>query len=578
VTTIGALVRSVTIAFIAFTRRLVGEGQTVPVPTVVTPRRWSIASQLLLLQAGLAILVVAVAVALAYVDARRDTTESARATTEAVARAVADTPDVASALADPDPSATLQPFAESVRRDTGTDFVVVMAPDRTRYSHPNPEQLGKPFIGTIAPALRGETFSEVFQGTLGPSVRTVTPVRDPAGNVIGLVAVGITIEQVGTQVQRQLPTLGVAAAVVLGLAVLGALLVSRRLGRLTYGLGAEQLSRMYGYYDAVLHSVREGLLLLDSEGRIQLVNDEARRLLGLSDDVVGRHVDDVGLPTELSSALASADAVHDELHLTADRVVVVNASAAVEGGRVLGRVVTLRDRTDLQALTGELDAARGLAEALRSQAHESANRLHTVVSLIELGRPDDAVAFAVEELQSAQALADHVVAAVEEPVVAAVLLGKSAVAAERGVELVVTPQTDLDADALTGAGLSGRDVVTVLGNLLDNAIDAAADPSHPTPPGERRVLVEVGRDDAGLRLMVQDTGPGLDPAAAANAFERGWSTKSADGERLHGRGLGLALVGQTVHRLGGTITVESEPGQGATFVVRLPLRAGVRAP
>jgi two-component system, CitB family, sensor kinase len=546
------------------------------VPDRPERRRWSLAQQLLALQALVLVLVVVAAMGLAYLDARRDANEAARHTTAAVARAVADAPDVAAALALPEPSVVLQPFAETVRRDTGTDFVVVMAPDRTRFSHPDPAQIGKKFIGTIKPALAGKTFTETYQGTLGPSLRTVTPVLDDEGGVVALVAVGITVSQVGAQLRHQLPALLLAGVAVLVAAVLGSLLVSRRLSRLTYGLGPEELSRMYGYYEAVLHSVREGLLLLDRHGRVQMVNDEARVLLGLSGDVAGRRPEELGLPTGLARALATSGMVRDEIHLTRDRVLVVNATAAVAGGRELGRVVTLRDHTDLQALSGELDAAKGLAEALRSQAHESANRLHAVVSLVELGRTEDAVSFAVEEMQAAQALADRVVAAVDEPIVAAVLLGKSAVAAERGVELVIAPGTELDASALAEVGASPRDVVTVLGNLIDNAIDAVAE--VPAAPGrDRRVEVDVRREGSGLVLRVTDTGPGMDAEVATLAFQRGWSTKPADGERLHGRGLGLALVGQTVQRLGGSVEVRTAEASGdgarggAQFVVRLPV-------
>lgn len=549
------------------------------------PRSWNLARQLLVLEAAVLLLVVLAAGLLGYADARHDANRNATDRTWAIAQSVADSPDVRSALGSRTPSAVLQPYADQVQRDSGVDFVVVMAPDRTRYSHPNPALLGKPFIGTIAPALEGRTFSETFTGTLGPSVRTVAPVRS-GDRVIGLVAVGITVEAVGADLRRQLPELLLAALGILTVAVAGTLLVVRRLRRLTYGLGAEELSRMYSYYDAVLHTVKEGLLLIGTDGRVQLANDEARRVLALPDDAIGRPVGELGLPGELASALGGSDSgsdggsddgsdggaggggrpVVDELYIASDRVVAVNvgtvSTLTARGRPVTGRVVTVRDRTDLQELTGELDSARGMAEALRSQAHESANRLHTVISLVELGRPDDAIEFAVGELQAAQALTDRVVEAVEEPVVAALLLGKSAVAAERGAELIVDPRSELDAGALDRAGVPARDLVTILGNLIDNGLDAVAD----TPP-PRRVEVLIRSAD-GLELRVADTGPGLDTEAAQHAFERGWSTKPANGRR-QGRGLGLALVGQTVHRHAGTITVTRAPG--ATLTIHLPL-------
>lgn len=543
---------------------------TEPVPAAVDLRRWSLARQLLVLQGALVLLVVLVGFGLAWADAADDAGEAAATRVTAVARSVADSLDVRTAVGAADPTPLVQPYAEQVRQDTGTDFVVVMSRERVRWSHPDPDQIGREFLGTVSPALRGQTFTETFTGTLGPSVRAVTPVLDDDGRVVALVSVGLSVTDVDDQLRAELPLIAASSLGVLLVAGIGTLLVSRHLRRLTYGLGAEELARMYACYDAVLHSVREGLVVLDPAGRVQLANDEARRLLDLPEDLAGRGADGLGLPGSLVAVLVGHEVVHDAVHLARDRVVVVSAAPAQVDGQVLGRVVTLRDRTDLRALAGDLDAARGLAESLRAQAHESANRLHTVVSLLELGRTEEAVGFAVEELMTVQALTDRVVGAVEEPVVAAVLLGKSSVAAERGVDLVLAEGTELDADSLRGSGVAGRDVVTLLGNLLDNAVDAAS-----AGPAPRWVEVLVRRDGVDLLLEVADSGVGLDPARVEEAFTRGWSTKPVEADRPQGRGLGLALVGQTVRRLGGTVEVGRR--RGAVFTVRLPLAQPVPA-
>jgi sensor histidine kinase regulating citrate/malate metabolism len=225
-------------------------------------------------------------------------------------------------------------------------------------------------------------------------------------------------------------------------------------------------------------------------------------------------------------------------------------------------VVTLRDHTDLQALTGELDSVRAFAEALRAQAHEAANRLHTTVSLVELGRVAEAVDFATAELASAQRLTDQVVDGVDEPVLAALLLGKAATAHERGVTLEIDPAT-----AVGSTGIPGGDLVTIIGNLLDNAIEAAL---AGDPPREVQLALWVADDR--LHIRVEDTGPGLSPEAVDRAFERGWTTKEEAGAVPTGlgRGLGLALAAQAVRRNGGSIAVR--PGPGAEFRVSLPLR------
>ncbi len=515
------------------------------------------ARQLFMLQVVGVAVVVGAGLAAAYVQARHTSQEDARARVLAVAWSVADTPAVREALAAPDPSAVLQPYAERVRRDTHTDFVVVMSPAGVRYSHPDPRQIGGHFLGHTEPALRGHAFTEKYTGTLGSSWRAVVPVND-GGQVRGLVAVGIKETALSDELRRQVPTLLAAALLALVVAGTGAWLVSRRLRRQTHDMGPAELSRLYEFYDAVLHAVREGLLLLDRDGRLQLANDEARRLLRLPADAVGRPVTALDLPGSLAEALGEGRERVDEIHLTGDRVLVVNQAPARWGGRRLGTVVTLRDHTDLQALTGELDSVRGFAESLRSQAHEAANRLHTVVSLIELGRVEQARDFATTQLGVAQRLTDRVIAAVEEPVLAALLLGKAAQAGERGIELLVT------GDVPEGAVDTG-DLVTIVGNLVDNAIDAAA----AGPPPQRVEITATVREGHGreLVLRVADSGHGLPAEDMANAFTRGWSTKTDD--RLIGRGLGLALVGQAVHRHGGSIDVSVNGG--AVFTVRLPL-------
>ncbi len=397
----------------------------------------------------------------------------------------------------------------------------------------------------------------------------MVPVFDNNGTVTALVSVGITVAAVSAELnERLLPLLAVACAVLV-VGVLGAYLVSARLRRQTRGVGPVELTRMFEYYAAILHAVREGLVLVDADDRLGLCNDAARELLDLPDRAEGVAITGLGLTAELAAAFTSPDARTDEIHVTDQRVLVVNTAPVRSRGRAMGNVVTLRDHTELQNLTGELNTVRGLAESLRSQAHEAANRLHTVVSLVELGRADEAVEFATTELAVAQQLTDLVVGAVSDPVVAAVLLGKSAEASERGIELVVTPDTSYqDSAVVDGAdGIDPRDLVTILGNLIDNAMDAVAG-----RPGKPKVTVTVRSVGEALLLRVADTGPGIDPDRVAEIFRRGWSTKTEGGPVGHG--LGLALVGQTVRRYGGIIDVAGE--DGAVFTVRLPLTAQTR--
>ncbi|WP_432493119.1 sensor histidine kinase [Kineococcus auxinigenes] len=323
--------------------------------------------------------------------------------------------------------------------------------------------------------------------------------------------------------------------------------------------------------DAVLHSLREGLVVLDPAGRVQVVNDEARRLLPPGAEGAAGGAAGVELPPAVRRLVDAGEDVVDDVQVTDDRVLVVSRLDARWEGRRVGTVVTLRDHTELQALTRDLDAVRGLAEALRSQAHEAANRLHVVVTLVEQGRTAQAVQFATAELAAAQELTDLVVADVADPAVAALLVGKSAQAAERGVELEVEPDT-----ALPAGLLPARDLVTVVGNLVDNAVEAAMAGAEPRWVRVRTGCVERG-GGAVVEVRVTDSGEGLPAGLLEQAVQRGWSRKE---QRLspHGtHGLGLALVGQVVRRHGGSIAVE-EPvtldDGGGTLVVRLPVGTG----
>jgi two-component system CitB family sensor kinase len=521
------------------------------------PGESPVARQILLLQVGVVVVLVVTAVALAAWDARHDTRESARPPATAVARSVADSPFVRRGVASDDPTRRLLPFAEEVRRDTGTDFVVIMDTDRTRYTHPDPEQIGRPFVGDLGGAPQGEVFTQEYVGTLGLSVRAVVPVVDD-DEVVALVAVGIKVDRLDRQLVGDLPRISLAAGATLLAGLVGAWLISRRLRRQTHGMGEREITRMYEYYRAVLGAVREGLLLVDSEQRVQLVNDEARRLLALPDDVEGRSLGELGLPPGLVTAVEQRTAVADQTYVLGQQVLVLSTSPAYWEQAEVGDVVTVRDRTELQAVTGELDLVRGLTESLRAQNHEAANRLHTIVSLVEKGRAEQAVEFATAELEVAQGFADELVSAVDEPVLAALLLGKTAQAAERGIDLEIAGglPAELPVDP--------RDLVTLVGNLVDNAFDAAAESRATTP---QRVRVGLAGDADTLHVEVDDSGPGVAPEDRAHVLERGWSSKAQEG-----RGIGLAMVAQVVSRHGGTLEVTDSPLGGARFVV------GVRAP
>ncbi|CAA0132119.1 Sensor histidine kinase DcuS [Mycolicibacterium vanbaalenii] len=515
----------------------------------------SLAGQAIALQVLVIALIVVAGSALAVVDARRDGDAAAEQQVLGIASALADSPSTASAIESGRATEVLQPVTEAVRMHTDIAFITIMAPDRTRFTHTDPDQIGGDYLGTIEPALRGSTFTEVYTGTLGPSIRAVAPVRDSSGNIIGVVSAGILQQSLADRWRAQWPVIAAIGVAALAVSLVGVWAIRRRLFRQTHGLRPDELRVMYEHHDAILHSVSEGLIVLDGSG-VALVNDEARRLLALPSGEVDRS----DLPEFLRTYNPGA---RDEIHVTDDRVLVVNRSPVHGSAGTNGdgsEVVTIRDRTELQGALGELNSLKILTDSLRSQAHEAANKLHTIVTMVEMGRAEDAVEFATAELALSQRLVDRLSSTVGEPALVALLLGKTAQAAERGIELTVTEDTRLPANS-DDLLLTGQEMVTVLGNLIDNAMEAC-DRSDPW------VEVTVTQDDGDLLIRVADSGDGMDARTFAKAMRRGYSTKSSGDADQHG--LGLALVAQVVNRHHGRLTTDVTYGSVVTVTVPGP--------
>ncbi|MDX1887369.1 sensor histidine kinase [Mycolicibacterium sp. 120270] len=513
--------------------------------------RWwprSLAGQAIALQILVIAVVVLAGSGLALLDARQDGDAAARQQVIGIATALADSPSTAEAIESGRATEILQPVTEAVRTNTDIAFITIMSPDGIRFTHTDPRQIGGHYLGTIEPAQRGETFTEVYTGTLGPSVRSIVPVRNESGEIVGLVAAGITQQTLAERWRSQWLTIAAVSLAALAISLVGVWAIRRRLLRQTHGLRPDELRVMYEHHDAILHSVSEGLIVLDRTG-VALVNDEARRLLGLPPGPVTL----ADLPAFLRTYNPGA---RDEVHVTDERVLVVNRSQ-VDNRSQDAEVVTIRDRTELQGALGELSSLQVLTDSLRAQAHEAANKLHAVITMVEMGRADEAVTFATHELELSQQLVDRLSTDVGEPALVALLLGKTAQADERGIELSVTEDTHLPSNT-DDVPLSGQEMVTVLGNLIDNAMDAC-DRDDPW------VEVTVNQDDDRLLIRVADSGPGMDAATFQKAMQRGYSTKSGSDAEQHG--LGLALVAQVVKRHNGTLTADVTYGSVVTVTV-----------
>ncbi|MFF9123137.1 SpoIIE family protein phosphatase [Streptomyces sp. NPDC014889] len=316
----------------------------------------SVAGQVFLLQVVIAVLIVAAALIALVLQAGDDSTKDARERSLGIAETLAYAPDTLKAMTGPDPPKVLQPVAEKIMKGADVDLVVIYSKDGIRYTHANPAFIGKPVLGARRPP--HSAITQTLRTTQGRAVVSYVPVTRPGGQAVGTVAVAITVQKVESTAGRQLPVLLGTAAGALVLAAGGTALVSRRLLRQTHGLGPAEMTRMYDHHDAVLHAVREGVLIVGGDGRLLLANDEALRLLELPPDAEGHKVTDLPLDADIAELLTSERTASDEVHLTADRLLAVNKRPTAPYGGYAGSVVTLRDTTELRALSGRADVAR----------------------------------------------------------------------------------------------------------------------------------------------------------------------------------------------------------------------------
>jgi sensor histidine kinase regulating citrate/malate metabolism len=349
--------------------------------------------------------------------------------------------------------------------------------------------------------------------------------------------------------------------------IAGSWLLARRIKKQTHGLEPEQIASLADHREALLHSIREGVLGVGPSGLVTVVNDGARALLDLPVDCVGRDIADLGLEPDLLDIVLGRRTGIDLVAVHRDRVLVVNRRTARTGGRAgveSGTVTTLRDRSELIAVQRQLGATRNATDTLRAQTHEFDNQLHVISGLLQLREFDEASDYVALMTRRRAELDSAMTARIEDPPLAALLVAKSSLAAESRVELQISAATRcprLPAELST-------DVATVVGNLVDNALDAVANSARAS------IDVEVTADDAEVRVTVSDSGPGVSPEAEARIFDHGFSTKSP--AVVGGRGIGLSLVRRICEQRGGAVGVTY--ADGARFTAVLPLRVAASEP
>lgn len=533
-----------------------------------------LATQVFLLQLAVIALTLGIAFALLAGVSQRRLVEQYGKRSLDVARVLAAAPmvrtDVEQAdLSMPTPeqlaAGPLQNIATKVRQGTGVLFVVITTDTGIRLTHPNDAELGKMVSTDPSSALAGR--EEVVQqtGTMGKSVRAKVPIYSlNSPQVVGQVSVGMSTESVYELLARDLRAAVLTGGPALLTGVVLSVLLARRWRRQTLDLQPTEMKELVRTQEAVLHGIGEGVLATDTEGNTTFVNDEASRLLEIG-SATGHPVDEIGLTPRVLEVLRSCDPA-PTLATVGDRVLVVSARPVSREGRELGTVLIVRDRTDIESLTRQLDAVQVMSTVLRAQRHEFANRLHLLNGLLNSGHADEASKYLGELLGSGPlGSALPGIDAIRDTYLQALLAAKAAGVREAGVTLQIGENT-----WVPGRLTLPVDVTTVLGNLVDNAIDAARTGSSPV----KLVEVELLQQNSTLHITVADSGDGVPPELVDDIFTEGLSTKP-DSDVPGGRGIGLTLSRQIARSLGGDIRLSSpgSPGEqlcGAEFIARLP--------
>jgi len=533
----------------------------------------TLAAKVLLLEiVVIAVLLTAVGV-LSVRQSNADFAEERGAQMRSVAEYVATLPEVRGQLervedglapASTTPKA-LAPYVDRGVSLSSASDVMVVSLTGVVLAATEPSRVGEQADLGESDALEGRGWTGDVEPDDEQAVAAHAPVIAEDGSLLAIVAAEETYPSVADQVATAAPDL----ALFLGLGALlglgGTWVVSRMVRRSTRGLGTTELANLADQREALLHAIREGVVGVGTDGRVTVMNDAARTTLGLDDrpEPVGRAVDELGLDPHVVALLTGEGAdVRDAVALVGTRVVVFNRGRASTGGRGIGTVTTLRDRTELVSLQSQLSSNLSITDTLRAQTHEFDNRLHTISGLVQLGEYDEVATLVGTLTQHRADVSERVSKRLHDPAVAALVVAKHAVAEERGVTLELDPGSRLP--ALAPAEVA--DLTTVLGNLVDNAIDAAAGAVEPLV--ELWMLVDGDR----VRVRVRDNGPGVPEDLREAVFVRGFSTKP---EVLGGRGIGLPLVRLICVQRGGTVTVDAADTGGAEFLVELPLDTSV---
>ncbi|MFS0779921.1 DcuS/MalK family sensor histidine kinase [Neobacillus sp. 3P2-tot-E-2] len=480
-----------------------------------------------------------------------------------VARMVAISPQVVGVLEGENNQEEVQDFSNRVKVLTKVNFVVVMDMKGIRHSHPDPGKIGKHFRGgDEGPALQGKEYVSISKGLLGPSMRAFTPIMNSQGKQVGAIAVGISLENVTKAVHKGQMGMVIGTLIGIMFGVVGAVGLARYIKKILLGLEPFAIAKLLEERSSMLQSVREGIIAIDQEGKITLVNRAASKLFkkaGLKGNPMGMNIEDYLPETRLTRIIKSDETELDqEQNLHGVRILVNRVPVVVENQPV-GAIATFRDKTEVQVLAEQLTGVRNYADALRAQAHEFMNKLHVILGLVRTEQYETLANYVSETVNHRETEVGFVTKKVLDPVLAGFLIGKLSFARESGASLSIDCTSKLSKPADQKIT---HELITIIGNLVDNAMEAIANCPN------KKVELKLDYAEDILTIEVKDTGMGMAQSIQNKILDKGFSTKGDN------RGFGLYLLAQAVERLEGDMIISSKPGKGTNFAVYIPYKVG----
>lgn len=482
-----------------------------------------------------------------------------------ISRVVAESQVVRNGLQDGEMEDAIQDYADTIQQAADVLFIVVLDMDGIRKSHPDPEQIGAPFVGgDEQPALQGESYISQSEGTLGQSARAFTPVFNSANTQVGAVSVGISLQEVESSIEQNRNKIFMGSLIGLLVGVMGAFWLARYIKKNLFGLEPYAIARIHEERNQMLHSVYEGIIAIDKEAKIVLVNKSARHMFQkaglMGQEPIGMHLNDFLPGARTDSLLTDKQPILDEEQEFNGISIISNQVPLVVDGQVIGAIATFRDKTEVKELAEQLTGVKMYAETLRAQSHEFMNQLHVLLGMIKMEEYDQVARFIAELAEHQVYEVGNVARHIKDPVFAGFIVGKISYAREAHVNLRVSCETAIPKPADSTVT---HELITILGNVIDNAID------NVMASGQPQITAAFSYIDDLLTMTVTDNGSGIPENLLETVFEKGVSSKQG----AH-RGFGLYLAKNSTDKLHGSIEVASTVGTGTAFTIIIPFEAG----